>query len=667
MPQTKLLATLKQLSPDGDALPQLIALVDALRPDDADNTLMTVARFTTLCEAVEHDPALQHTLRSCFLKLFAGRKQVSFFADSGILPNTGFFSELWRRMVQRVFPAITDTSYLRDCVNHIFHRRDDYVWLDTLPTELKLRFWQSLKMTEARNDPALVESLMQMLDSTDVLATRIGAMGLEPELIRLYPRIEERGSPFLALAVETHQLSATYRAYLAGGEVPTEDEGQLQVLIDQCREVLTRIRSRAAAVGTSLTLTYLIRRLDQSLRRLEIIVRMLAMRHQLDDTASNDLPLVELWVEFLGQAIHGEGMREGIRAHVASTIGLLALRVTDNASRAGEHYITSTRAEYFSMWRSAMWAGFIVGFMALLKVYSGKADLAPLGFALAYAMNYSFGFMFIHVLHLTLATKQPAMTASTIAGVISEIKGRMKDVEKLATLVIDLIRSQIAAILGNVLIAIPTAMFLAFVIGQLSGQPIMSAEKAHHMLRDLSPVDGLALLYAAMAGVCLFIGGLISGYYDNLAAYERIRERIEHTRWLRSLLGEARLARFARYMDDNLGALAGNFFLGLMLAGASTLGTLTGLPIDVRHVTLSSAQFGLAIVALDFAVEWVMVVKVLIGIGLIGFFNLSVSFALAMWVALRARGVGFSQTGTLVSMLFSRLRANWKQFFWPQN
>ena len=62
------------------------------------------------------------------------------------------------------------------------------------------------------------------------------------------------------------------RAYLAGGEVPLEDESQLQVLVDQCREVISRIRARAAAVGTSLTLTYLIRRLDQSLHRLEIIV-----------------------------------------------------------------------------------------------------------------------------------------------------------------------------------------------------------------------------------------------------------------------------------------------------------------------------------------------------------------------------------------------------------
>ena len=33
--------------------------------------------------------------------------------------------------------------------------------------------------------------------------------------------------------------------------------------------------------------------------------------------------------------------------------------------------------------------------------------------------------------------------------------------------------------------------------------------------------------------------------------------------------------------------------------------------------------------------------------------------------ALRSRGVAFSQTGALITILFGRLRANWKQFVWP--
>ncbi len=653
---------------DVDALAPLVALVDTLRPANAANYLLATARLTALCELLENDETASAALRKCLLGLISGRKQVSFFADSGILPNTGFFSELWRRVVQRVLPAIIDRSYLKDCVNLIFHRRDDHIWLEGIPDEIKQRFWSALHMPEVRDggdDGVLLESIAQMLDAGDILAIRIGAMGLEPELVRLYPRIEDRDSPFLALAAEAQQLSASYRKYMAGGDSPAEDERQLQVLIDQCREVIARVRGRAASIGTSLWLTYLLRRMEQSLQRLELIVKILALRHQAEPNA-DEPALIALWVEFLGHAIHGEGQRQGIRSHIGNTVGLLALRVTDNASRAGEHYITTTRQEYFQMWRSAMGAGFIVGFMALLKVWSSKAELAPLGYTLAYAANYAFGFMLIHVLHLTLATKQPAMTASTIAGVISEIRGRMRDVEKLATLVMDLVRSQIAAILGNVLIAIPTAIAIGMLVSQITGQPLMNVEKAQHSLHDLSPFESLALFHAALAGVCLFLAGLISGYYDNLAAYERIRERIEHTRWLRKLLGEARLKRFATYLDDNLGALAGNFSLGVMLALVGTIGFLTGLPIDVRHVTLSSAYFGLSLAALDFSIDLATVGKTLLGIGLVGFVNLSVSFALAMWVALRSRGVGFSQTGVLITILFRRLRTDWKQFFWPK-
>ena len=112
--------------------------------------------------------------------------------------------------------------------------------------------------------------------------------------------------------------------------------------------------------------------------------------------AIDDAPtLPTQWANFLSHAIEGEGQRQGIREHISRTIGLLALRVTDNASRAGEHYITATREEYRQMWRSAMGAGFIVGFMALLKIVASHTALAPLGYFASYAMIYAFGFMLI--------------------------------------------------------------------------------------------------------------------------------------------------------------------------------------------------------------------------------------------------------------------------------
>jgi site-specific recombinase len=48
---------------------------------------------------------------------------------------------------------------------------------------------------------------------------------------------------------------------------------------------------------------------------------------------------------------------------------------------------------------------------------------------------------------------------------------------------------------------------------------------------------------------------------------------------------------------------------------------------------------------------------------LIGLVNLTVSFALALWVALKARGVEFRQWRELLQRLWTRLRAAPLSFF----
>ncbi len=643
----------------------LTALVDRLRPNYPANRLMADACVNQLCHALEQDAALRDAVRAHVLALLRDTRLTSFFCDSGILPNTGFFTELWRRLVQRVLPPVSDPGYLKDCVRQVFHGHGDHVWLSALDDELKHRLLQALDVPVGQ--PGLASLHAQMLDAADILAARIAAMGLEPELVRVYPRIEERDSPFLALAREVHRLSADWRDPLLQGVPPGPALAHWDVLVDQCRDTLDRVQRRAASIGTSLPLAYLMRRLAQSLRRLELIMQLVqgvpgagqpASAQQLHQRRA-------LWLELLDEAIAGEGRRQSVRVHLERSTALLSQRVTENASRTGEHYITTTRDEYAAMWRAAAGAGFIVGFMALLKLYLSKLALAPLGYALAYSLNYAGGFLLIYVLHFTVATKQPAMTAATMAAAVSGLKGTARDLDTLATLVVDTLRTQLAAVAGNVGIALPTAMLIAALLGGALGQPFIDAAKARHLLHDISPLDSLALFHAAIAGVWLFLAGLVSGYFDNLAAYEQVRERILHARWLRAWLGEDRQQRFAAYAHDNLGGLAGNIFFGFCLGCTGLVGMLTGLPLDIRHVTFASANFGFALVALDFAVDGWTLLKSLAGIGLVGLVNLAVSFTLALWLALRARGAGFSQTRALLGLLRQRWRDNRRQFFWP--
>ena len=58
-------------------------------------------------------------------------------------------------------------------------------------------------------------------------------------------------------------------------------------------------------------------------------------------------------------------------------------------------------------------------------------------------------------------------------------------------------------------------------------------------------------------------------------------------------------------------------------------------------------------------------IEALAGIALIGVTNLSVSFALALWVALKARDADFTGSRGLGSLLIARMRTAPARFFVP--
>ena len=162
------------------------------------------------------------------------------------------------------------------------------------------------------------------------------------------------------------------------------------------------------------------------------------------------------------------------------------------------------------------------------------------------------------------------------------------------------------------------------------------------------------MFYAAIAGVCLFLAGLISGYYDNKALYTRMAQRIARVGWLQKSLGANRVARLGEYLESSLGGLMGNFYFGILLGCLGTVGFLLGLPIDIRHITFSAANFATAIVGLDHQVGWRLALVSTFGVLAIGTVNLWVSFTLALIVALRSRQVRFRHGAQLMKQLIIR-------------
>ncbi|MFW2162389.1 site-specific recombinase [Acinetobacter beijerinckii] len=637
----------------------IIELVNRLRPKNPNDAEEVKQRIHTFIRTLLLTPTSAILLQNFLLKLISQYKQLSLYADSGILSLDGFWNQLSQRLGAHFLPLVEDGQQLRTLVGKIFHQENDHEWLDLIEKQ----DWISLFSLISESQSNTIEkqiSKNELIKAITVLSYRISGIGLYPEFINAQPEITEYESPFLVQNREIVEFIEKYKKQIDDQDavvvMPPPDASQAFVMLDQCREVVLKIRRATRRIGVSISLTYLLSLLEQAIDRIELLLSLLASKDEVRYVALGEL-LIDVT-----KAHYDE---KSVRHLLSSTSELIALQVTENASKTGEHYVSTDKAGFFGMYKAAAGAGAIIATMATLKILTARLVLAPFGHAFLYSMNYALGFMLIHVLHFTVATKQPAMTAAALASTVQQQKGsKTAQIAELAALIINIIRTQFIAILGNISIAIPTAALITFLWQYNLGEPLLNHSKSAAVLHSLNPFTSLAVPHAAIAGVCLFLSGLLAGYFDNLAIYRKVGPRLKQHRRLKSLMGQQRLDKFATYIETNLGALAGNFLFGIMLGSMGTIGFILGLPLDIRHIAFASANFIQGLMTIG-SPDLALIIVSFLGVMLIGLTNLFVSFTLTIIVALRARRVRFAQWKPLAKLVMTHFLTRPSDFFWP--
>ena len=651
---------LQQLNPQ-----LMVEFVELLRPKPH---LKPEVRHEQACERieallaiVERQPESALVLQTFVFRLINQYQQTNTYAVSGILSQSDFRTQLSHRVGEYFLPLLKNERDLRHLIGEIFHRPDDRDWLNVL-TEEDWRRFLSIWNHACDLQPEQQMIQMEMVDAIMLLSYRISSIGLHPELIHAYPEIDEYESPFLVQNREIIEFIGQYKAFTVeklSDTLPSSnaDPAQALVMLDQCHDILLRIRRGTQRNGVSLNLTYLLVLLDQCLQRIEVLLLVLTSAHKQQQLAVADLAI---------DLVDGYYEDKSVRSLLSTNTQLIALQITENASRTGEHYVSVDKKGFSEMYQRAAGAGAIIAFMATLKILMSKWQLAPLMQAISYSLNYGIGFVVIHMLHCTVATKQPAMTAAALAATIQHSKGRRNaQLAGLAVLIINMIRTQFVAILGNISIAMPIAALIALAWPWLFGTPLITHDKATHLLHDINPLTSLALPHAAIAGVCLFLSGLITGYYDNLAVYRNVGARIEAHPVLKKYFRPERLTQIAHYIEKNLGAIMGNFLFGCMLGSIGTIGVITGLPLDIRHIAFASANYIQGLMHINGGIDIAMIIIGLVGVLLIGLTNLVVSFGLTIIVALRARRVKVEDWKPLIKLIMTHFVTRPSDFFWP--
>jgi site-specific recombinase len=610
-----------------------------------------VSRLALLVRVLEGEPAMRQAVAKLVASIVSEARGLKLFAQVGLPSRQGFFSELTDRVLRHLLPAPPDPERLSELLLRLFPGPSDVAWLESLPAEPMTRLFALV--SEPQHPLPAPAGLLRanLVDALTLLSTQVAALGLTEDVRDRSSGVSFRGSPFL-------RLRRTCDGVLARDAAP-DTLKELSAAVGECRHVVDLVTGHLEQSGVSVDLVYRLESLRRGLDRMEAISRVLGAARG-EERFREGLTLV---AALLRHSYADRSVRELTRTNLR----LLARKVIERAGHSGEHYITTTRAEFHAMVHSAAGGGLLTALTAALKFFLGSLALAPFFAGLFAALNYAGSFVLMQFLGFTLATKQPSMTAATLAGAIGEDTGsRTGRLVRLVELIPRITRSQLAAALGNLSCVLPAAVGLALAFQLVTGHSLLTPQKATAVVESIHPWRSATLLWAALTGVLLWVSSVAGGWLENFFVYRRIPEALAHHRGLRRLLGEAGARRLADGVLHHVAGIGGSVMLGTLLAVTPGVGSFFGLPVDVRHVTLTLGSLAFAGCALGpEAIMQPGFLAALLGVLAIGALNFGVSFALALALALRARDGSVRDGLLLLRVLATRLLREPRTFLLP--
>lgn len=639
------------------ALDYLVSFVRLIRPrtNDPEEAVRNIGR---VLHFLQEQPIVVSELRTAILAQLINSNLLPMLTESGVTVSRGVGRELHARFKHKFLPPVQDPNDFLYLLDRIFYRHQDYVWVEAIGHARWVQFFEALGLSVHGREPVITR---QALVALQVLSAGVAQLGWENAIVKNAPFKEQREeNPF---AVQQYLIYELKILLSREGETdPAELRTLLQriyTVLDQDQQVVQYIRDQTAEKGASLSQTYILFQIEQKLERMQLVLDIVDGDQQMDTSR-----LATLFI----RVIRYENRKNSIFEFLSQTTGYLAYQIAEHKTKKGTKYITSSPLEYWQMIFSAMGGGLIVCFVAIFKILLGKLHMAPFWHGFTYSVNYSVGFVAIEETKTTLATKQPAFTASAVASSLDTRKGDdTPNLYNLAVTVSKVSRSQMASFIGNLIIVWPVTFVLAWLYDLCFGKPLVAGDAAMKLIDGQHPWHSLSLLYACNTGVFLFLSGLIAGYVQNKMNYGRIARRITEHPILRQAVPRTRLERIANYLDGHAGSLAGNISLGFFLGMASTVGDLFGIGFDIRHITIAAANSSIGLYGVGWNnVSFSYMAVVVIGILGIGFFNFMVSFALAFIVAVRSRGVKLRDYPEFLSILWKYFRSHPLDFFRPR-
>ncbi len=614
-------------------------------------TAPQAVRLRHLLNVLERNPAIKDRFAAALRQTIDSREAFDLLIEAGMPRETGFIGEFAQRLFAHVLPEPPATD-LASIFGLVFPERGDAALLQEIAPEN----WAGVLAVLSHGEGAeawragLVRAGAAAVQSLAVQA----CAGTLPSAVRR--RMQDASDQRLAawsLPEAARRFADSFEGEGAADREAAADG--LRAAIGKTLLEVERAYSHLDEQGVSVPIVYQLERVRAQAQRMGELADLLV--------APQSVPRVLPY--FLAGLVRDAHDQRSATALLRQNFELASRKIVERNAETGEHYITRTRAEYRDMLARAGGGGAVMALTTYLKFGVTALHLPPFLEGLLASLNYAGSFVAIQFAHFTVATKQPAMTAPAMAARMRNLA----DPARMAAFldeVAALVRSQSAGIFGNVFVVFPVTYALGMLLVHAAGLAPVDGPKAAKTIDSLSLL-GPSAFFAALTGVLLWCSSVFAGWVDNWFAFRRLAPAIAGHRRFVYLFGPSRMQRAADFLSREIAGLTANISLGFLLGLVPVFFAFFGLPVEVRHVTLSSGQLAAGVVALGWGVVltapfWLAVA----GIAAIGVLNVGVSFALALNVAIGARespGVG---RRAIYRAVLGRLASDPKSFLFPR-
>lgn len=625
----------------------LIALVGWMRKAGA--SVADLSGLSGLVEYLEGNSEQRAHFQTAFAELLSEMNCVPLFAEAGIPSDHSFISEIGLRISGRLLPSAREESDAAKFLVTLYPNERSVKRFLATPSDL---FQRLIAVTTPPGDPQFaIHEFADLQEAMRLLGSRVSALGLNPEVRARSSSLGVSESPFYQIVSSTEDLIVATQP-----EAVRTALARWRGIVQRCRTEMVQVHQHMENAGVSVELIFDLRKIAACLARMGSIVDVLtAQSHDSRNRAVHGL---------LGQLMEGRLDDLSLSSLLRENLNLIARKMVERTGHSGEHYIAHNRGEYWHMWAAAIGGGLFTVITAAVKLRIYDAHAPPFVEGFAAGTNYAVSFIFLQILGLVLATKQPAATAATFAGIIRESRGVERE-NKLTDFVSRITSTQLAAALGNVFAVSIGAIFFERLWLLVFSESYLAHESATHVYETLNPAASGTAFFAVVTGVILWMAALAGGWCENFAVYYRLTDAVaQHPLGFR--IGQGRMKKISRLLQRNLGGWSSSIVLGYLLGFTPEIGHFFGLPLDVRHVTLSTGTLALAVAhfgARSMGRTWFY--QAVAGIAVIFVLNLWVSFAIAAYVGLRAYDVSGHEQWRILRFLFVNGLKSPLRFIWP--